>query len=42
MFEMSVLGVLEEQSVDMEKLFIHPKLVKLLSRDSNQFETYRI
>ena len=36
------LGVLEEQSVGKEKLFIHPKLMKLLSRDSNQFETYSI
>ena len=39
---MEELGVLEEQSVGKEKLFIHPKLMKLLSRDSNEFETYSI
>jgi hypothetical protein len=26
-----------EQSVGKEKLFIHPKLMKLLSHDGNQF-----
>jgi Fic family protein len=34
------LGVLVEQAVGKEKLFIHPKLMKLLSRDSNQFDPY--
>ena len=34
------LGVLVEQTLGKEKLFIHPKLMKLLSHDGNQFETY--
>ena len=34
------LSVLVEQAVGKEKLFIHPKLMKILSRDSNQFEPY--
>ena len=34
------VGVLNEISVGKEKLFIHPKLMKLLSRDTNQFERY--
>jgi Fic family protein len=38
--DMVELGVLIEQAVGKEKLFIHPKLMKLLSRDSNQFDPY--
>ncbi len=38
--DMVELGVLVEQSVGKEKLFIHPKLMKLLSQDGNQLETY--
>ena len=38
--DMVGLGVLVEQAVGKEKLFIHPKLMKLLSRDSNQFDPY--
>jgi hypothetical protein len=34
------LGVLVEQAAGKEKLFIHPKLMKILSRDSNQFDPY--
>lgn len=34
------LGVLEEKPVGREKLFIHPKLMQLLTRDSNEFEPY--
>ncbi len=34
------LGVLEARAVGREKLFIHPKLLKLLSRDSNSFVPY--
>lgn len=34
-------GVLREQAFGKEKLFIHPKLMKLLTRDSNAFEPYR-
>jgi len=32
--------VLEEIKVGKEKLFIHPKLMKLLTRDSNTFSPY--
>jgi Fic family protein len=32
------VGVLREQSVGKEKLFVHPKLMTLLTRDSNAFE----
>jgi len=35
------VGVLNEISVGKEKIFIHPKLMKLLSRDTNQFEVYK-
>lgn len=34
-------GVLEEKAVGREKLFIHPKLMKLLTRDTNEFELYK-
>lgn len=34
------LGVLREMAVGKEKLFIHPKLMSLLSRDSNDFQPY--
>ena len=38
--DLVALGVLVEQSVGKEKLFIHPKLMKLLSHDNNQFAMY--
>jgi len=34
------LGVLEEKPVGREKLFIHPKLMRLLTRESNEFAPY--
>lgn len=34
------VGVLREQSVGREKLFVHPKLMALLTRDGNNFEPY--
>ena len=34
------LGVLEEMAFGREKLFIHPKLMGLLTRESNDFEPY--
>lgn len=34
------IGVLKEVTVGKEKLFIHPKLMKLLSHDTNSFEAY--
>ncbi len=38
--ELVQIGVLEEVSAGREKLFIHPKLVRLLTRDSNQVARY--
>lgn len=34
------IGVLREQQVGREKLFIHPKLMQLLTRDGNEFARY--
>jgi Fic family protein len=34
-------GVLHEQVFGKEKLFVHPKLMRLLTRDGNAFEPYR-
>lgn len=34
------LGVLEESAVGKEKLFLHPKLLHLLTSDENQFSPY--
>ncbi len=34
------VGVLQETTFGREKLFVHPKLMQLLTQDSNQFETY--
>lgn len=34
------VGVLEERSFGREKLFIHPKLMELLTREPNDFEAY--
>jgi Fic family protein len=33
-------GVLEERAVGKEKLFVHPKLMSLLTRDGNTFKPY--
>jgi Fic family protein len=38
--ELVKIGVLEEQSVGREKLFIHPKLMGLLTREPNEFAPY--
>ncbi|WP_048441528.1 protein adenylyltransferase Fic [Caenimonas sp. SL110] len=38
--ELATLGVLREMNLGKEKLFIHPKLMQLLSRDSNRIEHY--
>lgn len=35
------IGVLIEQQVGRERLFIHPKLIKLVTKDDNEFETYK-
>lgn len=34
------ISVLEEEEIGREKVFIHPKLMKLLIQDSNEFELY--
>jgi Fic family protein len=34
------IGVLEEMAFGREKLFIHPKLMKLLTKDTNDFTPY--
>lgn len=38
--DMVGLGVLREMRLGKEKLFIHPKLMQLLSRDNNDFQPY--
>ena len=38
--ELVAVGVLQEVQVGKEKLFIHPKLMQLLVRDSNAFKPY--
>lgn len=38
---LAAAGVLREQAFGKEKLFVHPKLMNLLTRDSNAFEPYR-
>jgi Fic family protein len=38
--ELAAIGVLREVAVGKEKLFIHPKLMQLLSWDGNEFVTY--
>ncbi len=39
--DLVAIGVLEEIQVGREKLFIHPKLMQLLTRDGNQISFYR-
>jgi Fic family protein len=34
------IGVLVEVDATKEKLFVHPKLMQLLTRDSNRFKRY--
>ena len=38
--DLANLGVLRETQLGKEKLFIHPKLMQLLTRDSNDFTPY--
>jgi Fic family protein len=38
--ELVRIGVLEEKAVGREKLFIHPKLMRLLTREANEFANY--
>jgi Fic family protein len=37
---LAAAGVLDERAVGREKLFVHPKLMNLLTRDSNTFKPY--
>jgi hypothetical protein len=34
------IGVLEERRIGREKLFVHPKLLKLLTQEPNDFAPY--
>jgi hypothetical protein len=34
------IGVLEEKTIGRDKLFIHPKLMRLLTRDDNNVAVY--
>lgn len=38
--QLAEIGVLSEANAGKEKLFIHPRLMQLLTRDSNQFTPY--
>lgn len=38
--ELVRVGILAEKTVGREKLFIHPKLMQLLTRDANEFSPY--
>ena len=37
---LAAAGVLDERAVGKEKLFVHPKLMSLLTRDGNTFKPY--
>ncbi|WP_185232553.1 protein adenylyltransferase Fic [Teredinibacter franksiae] len=36
------IGVLIEQQLGRERLFVHPKLIQLITADSNEFERYEL
>ncbi len=38
--QLAEIGVLQEQQVGKEKLFVHPKLMQLMTLDSNDFAQY--
>ena len=38
--QLAEIGVLQEVSVGKEKLFMHPKLLQLLTTDNNNYKTY--
>ena len=38
--QLAEIGVLQEVSVGKEKLFVHPKLLQLLTKDNNNYKTY--
>ena len=37
---LAAIGVLEEQTAGREKLFLHPRLLRLLTSEENEFEPY--
>ena len=37
---LAAASVLDERAVGKEKLFVHPKLMSLLTRDGNTFKSY--
>ena len=39
--ELVQIGVLREITMGKEKIFLHPKLMQLITRDDNQFEYYK-
>ncbi len=39
--KMVSIGVLVEQQVGRERLFIHPKLIQLITKDTNSFDDYK-
>jgi Fic family protein len=39
--ELAGIGILEEKTAGREKLFINPKLMKLLTHDTNEFPPYK-
>lgn len=39
--QLAEAGVLQETTVGREKLFLHPRLLKLLTQDSNEFTPFR-
>ena len=38
--QLTEIGVLNEMQAGKEKLFVHPKLIQLMTEDNNHFETY--
>ena len=40
--QLSDIGVLHEIRAGKEKLFVHPKLIQLLTQDSNDFIPYTV
>jgi hypothetical protein len=38
--QLAGIGVMRETQVGKEKLFVHPKLMQLLSSDENNFQPY--
>ncbi len=38
--QLADIGVLKEIQAGKEKLFVHPKLIQLMTEDNNNFELY--